>query len=46
VGPTGFDLADGAVLSMDNVTNAHFSFPGVPDVTLNWGSHGATGNKV
>jgi hypothetical protein len=42
----GFDLATGAVLSMDNVTNAHFTVPGVPDVLLNWGSHGATGNKV
>jgi hypothetical protein len=31
---------------MDNVTNAHFSVPGQANVTLNWGSHGATGNKV
>jgi hypothetical protein len=42
----GFDLSTGAVLSMDNVTNAHFSVPGQANVTLNWGSHGATGNKV
>jgi hypothetical protein len=42
----GFDLATGAVLSMDNVTEAHFSVAGVPNIALNWGSHGATGNKV
>ncbi len=37
----GFDLASGGVLSLDNVTEAHFSMPGVPNITLNWGSHGA-----
>jgi hypothetical protein len=42
----GFDLATGTVLSMDNITDAHFSVAGLPNVTLNWGSHGATGNKV
>jgi hypothetical protein len=42
----GFDLASGAVLSMDNVTDAHFTLPGVANIPLNWGSHGATGNKV
>jgi hypothetical protein len=42
----GFDLASGAVLSMDNVTDAHFTVPGVANILLNWGSHGATGNKV
>ncbi len=36
----GFDLATGAVLSLDNVTEAHFTVPGLPNVTLNWGSHG------
>ncbi len=36
----GFDLATGAVFSLDNVTEAHFTVPGVPNVTLNWGSHG------
>jgi hypothetical protein len=40
----GFDLANGAVLSIDNVTEAHFTVPGQPNVTLNWGSHG--GAKV
>lgn len=37
----GFDLATGAVLSLDNATEAHFTVPGQPNVTLNWGSHGA-----
>jgi hypothetical protein len=42
----GYDLATGAILSMDNVVDAHFTVPGQANVTLNWGSHGATGNKV
>lgn len=42
----GYDLATGTVLTMDNVTEAHFSLPGVANVTMNWGAHGATGNKV
>jgi len=37
----GFDLGTGAVLSIDNVTEAHYTVPGQPNVTLNWGSHGA-----
>ena len=37
----GFDLTERAVLSIDNVTEAHFTVPGVPNVVLNWGSHGA-----
>jgi hypothetical protein len=37
----GFDLTDRTVLSIDNVTEAHFAVPGQPNVTLNWGSHGA-----
>jgi len=36
----GFDLTSGDVLSIDNVSEAHFTVPGVPNVTLNWGSHG------
>jgi hypothetical protein len=36
----GFDLAEKAVLSTDNVTEAHFTVPGQPNVVLNWGSHG------
>jgi hypothetical protein len=42
----GSEVATGATLTNDNVTNAHFTVPGVPDILLNWGSHGATGNKV
>lgn len=36
----GFDLTEKAVLSIDNVTEAHFTVPGQPNVTLNWGAHG------
>ena len=36
----GFDMADGALLSIDNVNEAHFTVPGVPNIALNWGSHG------
>ena len=37
----GYDLSTGAVLTMDNVTDAHYSIPGQKNVPLNWGSHGA-----
>jgi hypothetical protein len=36
----GFNMADGSILSIDNVTEAHFTVPGVANVALNWGSHG------
>ena len=36
----GFDLKTKTVLSLDNVTEAHFTVPGQPNVTLNWGTHG------
>jgi hypothetical protein len=42
----GTDLATTNVLSSDNVSSAHTSIAGVPDVTLNWGAHGAAGNQV
>ncbi|HEU5277609.1 MAG TPA: hypothetical protein VFU26_01770 [Gaiellaceae bacterium] len=42
----GFDLASAKVLSMENVTEAHFSITGQPNVTLNWGGHGAAPNRV
>jgi hypothetical protein len=42
----GHDLASGDVLSSDNVKGAHVSIAGQPDVTLNWGAHGATGAQV
>jgi hypothetical protein len=37
----GFDLKSGALFSLDNVTEAHFTVPGQSNVTLNWGTHGA-----
>lgn len=36
----GFDLTSGDVLTLDNVTEAHYAIAGQPNVTLNWGSHG------
>jgi hypothetical protein len=42
----GTELATTAVLSTDNVNTAHFSIAGQPDVTLNYGPHGAVGNQV
>jgi len=42
----GTEMATGAVLSSDNVKDAHYSVPGQPDVTLNWGLHGAAPNRV
>jgi len=42
----GVELASGDVLSADNVDTAYFTLPGQPNVTLNWGAHGATGAKV
>lgn len=37
----GTDLSTTDVLSNDNVSTAHFSIAGVPDVPLNYGAHGA-----
>ena len=42
----GADLKTTNVLSSDNVSSAHFSIAGQPDVTLNYGAHGAVGNQV
>ena len=42
----GTELATTAVLSNDNVNTARFSIAGQPDVTLNYGPHGAIGNQV
>jgi hypothetical protein len=42
----GTELATNNVLSTDNVSSAHFSIAGQPDVTLNYGPHGAVGNQV
>lgn len=40
------DLKTQKLLSDENVKEAHFSIAGQPDVTMNWGAHGATGLKV
>ena len=42
----GTDLSTTDVLSTDNVSSAHFSIAGVPDVTLNYGAHGTVGSQV
>jgi hypothetical protein len=42
----GTELSTKDVLSTDNVASAHFSIAGQPDVTLNYGAHGAVGNQV
>jgi hypothetical protein len=43
----GFDLKSGDTLSTDNVDSATATIPGVATpLTLNYGAHGATGNKV
>jgi hypothetical protein len=42
----GFDLKSGELLTNENVNDAHFSVPGIPDVKLNWGSHGTAPNQV
>ena len=42
----GTDLSTNAVLSTDNVTDAHFSIAGQPDVKMVWSAHGAAGSQV
>jgi hypothetical protein len=42
----GTDESTGAILSTDNVSEAHFSIAGQPDVKLNWGAHGTAGSQV
>lgn len=43
----GVDMATGDVLSSDNVESAVVTIPGVAQpLTLNWGAHGATSNRV
>jgi len=42
----GTEMATGDVLSSANVKDASFTVPGVAPVTLNWGAHGATSNRV
>ncbi|HXH97025.1 MAG TPA: hypothetical protein VNH40_07425 [Gaiellaceae bacterium] len=42
----GMDLKGGDVLSIENVKEAHVAIAGQPNLTLNWGAHGATDAKV
>ncbi|HWO61387.1 MAG TPA: hypothetical protein VNO31_15265, partial [Umezawaea sp.] len=42
----GSEMATGSVLSTENVDTATFTVPGIAPVTLNWGAHGATTNRV
>ena len=42
----GSDLTTNELLTSDNVSDAHFSISGQPDVVLNWGAHGAVGSQV
>ena len=42
----GTDAASGDVLSTENVSDGHVTFPGMADLKLNWGAHGATSNRV
>ena len=42
----GYQLSDGTVLDLANVTDAHFTIPGQTDTLLNWGAHGPVGQKV
>ena len=42
----GSEMATGNVLSTENVDTATFTVPGVAPITLNWGAHGATTNRV
>jgi len=42
----GSEMATSAVLSNENVKDAHFSIPGVADIVLNWGLHGAATSRV
>jgi hypothetical protein len=43
----GVDMATGDILSSENVDSATATIPGVaPPMTLNWGAHGATSNRV
>jgi hypothetical protein len=42
----GTELSTKNVLSTDNVSSAHFSIAGQPDVVLNYGPHGTVGSQV
>ena len=42
----GSDESNANVLSSDNVSEAHWSIAGQPDVKMNWGAHGTAGSQV
>ena len=42
----GSEAETGAILSSENVKYAYVKIPGLPNLKLNWGSHGAATNKV
>ena len=42
----GVDMATGDVLTSENIDTAIAAIPGQPDLTLNWGAHGASSNRV
>ena len=40
------DTKTGKALGADNIVYAYVKIPGQPNLKLNWGAHGAVGNKV
>ena len=42
----GTEAATGDILSTENVKYAYVKIPGVANMKLNWGAHGATSNRV
>ena len=42
----GTVAGSGDILASDNVKYAYASFPGIANLKLNWGAHGATSNRV
>jgi hypothetical protein len=42
----GADLTTGDVLSTDNIDTAIALIPSAPNLTMNWGAHGAAGSQV
>lgn len=42
----GTQSSTGDILSTENVRYAYVKFPGLPNLKLNWGAHGAASNRV
>jgi hypothetical protein len=42
----GSEATTGDILSAENVKYAYVKIPGLPNLKLNWGAHGAVGNRV